>query len=310
MNKTILVSISCFEDTDLLKTVNNMIGHASNPDRIRIIAVIQTNDASKFRDLNRAVEAYIYPQSWAEGCGKARAAALRHYNGEDYFFQTDSHMRFTPRWDELLINELEGCPSERPILTTLPPGFVIKTEQLLSQDYHELKVINFYRHLPVVAGCAVPQFDPAQPIKQIPCIAGGVLFSRGKLCEELSYDPYMFFHGEELSTNLRLWSMGYDNFSPRFCFCFHAYRANNEDMHPNIDRFITKEHSMYLHERSLARVHVLTGIIQAKDVPVQEWLIELDKYSLGSVRTVKQWEERFGVSLKDQTFSPRLPTST
>jgi hypothetical protein len=302
-DKTILVSISCFEDTDIIKTVNNMLGHARNPHRIRIIAIIQTDDPSKFNELYGA-EKYMYPRAWAEGCGKARAAAIRRYAGEDYFFQTDSHMRFMPNWDEMLINELEKCPSERPILTTLPPGFVIKTEQLLGHGYHELRVFKFYRHLPVVAGHIIIDLDPRLPPKQIPCLAGGVLFSKGKLCEELKYDPYMFFHGEELSTNLRLWTMGYDNFSPRFCFCWHAYRANNEDMHPNIDHYITKEHSMYMHERSLARVHVLSGVLKPEEVKDPDWLVDLDVYGLGTVRTVKQWEEKFGISLKNETFPP------
>lgn len=302
--KTLLVSIACFEDTDIAKTVADIYAKAANPGRIRVVVILQSDTPELFKPHLSQAEVYVYPTSWAAGCGKARAAALRRYNGEDYFFQTDSHMRFEQDWEQLLIDELDQCPSEKPILTTLPPGFVIATGQLRPKAYNELRYFQFFRHLPLAIGVTVPlehYVRTSVPVQVAP-VAGGVLFSRGGLCKELAYDPYMFFHGEEHSTNMRLWTMGYDNFAPRFTFCYHAYRADQEG-HSKVDRIMTVQKTSVLHERSVIRAQVLTGILPKEEADPLA-LIDLDKYGLGAQRTIAQWEERFKVSLKRQTFPP------
>ena len=301
--KTILVSIACYEDIDVLKTVADLYEQAAYPARIRTVVILQTRDPAKYKPLSQA-ELYAYPLSWAAGCGKARAAAIKRYNGEDYFFQTDSHMRFEQGWDQLLIDELESCPAEKPILSTLPPGFVIKTGEKRPKAYNHIRIYSFYRHLPLTIGVTIPMehYVRTELPQSSPGIAGGVLFSRGLLCRELAYDPYMFFHGEEHSTNMRLWTRGYDNFTPRFTFCYHAYRTDQID-HTTVDTLMSVEQTSALHERSVVRAQVLTGCLPAEQA-LPEHLIELDRYGLGTERTIAQWEERFGVSLQQETFPP------
>ncbi len=40
-----------------------------------------------------------------------------------YYLQIDSHMRFAHHWDDFLISELRACPSNKPVISTYPPGY-------------------------------------------------------------------------------------------------------------------------------------------------------------------------------------------
>jgi hypothetical protein len=40
-----------------------------------------------------------------------------------YYLQIDSHMRFAHGWDDFLISELKACPSDKPVISTYPPGY-------------------------------------------------------------------------------------------------------------------------------------------------------------------------------------------
>ncbi len=42
---------------------------------------------------------------------------------QEYYLQIDSHMRFLQDWDELLIQQLNSCPSQKPVLSTYPAGY-------------------------------------------------------------------------------------------------------------------------------------------------------------------------------------------
>ena len=53
----------------------------------------------------------------------ARHLAQGLWQGEDYFLQLDSHMRFRPGWDVYLLETLRRCPSARPVLSTYPIGY-------------------------------------------------------------------------------------------------------------------------------------------------------------------------------------------
>ncbi len=47
----------------------------------------------------------------------------KHTNTPRYYLQIDSHMRFAHHWDDFLISELRACPSDKPVISTYPPGY-------------------------------------------------------------------------------------------------------------------------------------------------------------------------------------------
>lgn len=300
MVKTILVSIICFEDLDVLKTVADLYATASHPQRIRTSVILQTDTPELFRGLEHYAEVIYYPASWAEGCGKARAEAFKQHQDEDFFFQIDSHMRFERHWDDLLITEAVECPSDKPILTTLPTGFVIATEQKHEACYNIITFREFYRHVPCTWGMhtLIRDYAPTPKPETTPFLAGGCLFAPGSIAK-IGCDPGMYFHGEEHSLNMRLWTHGYDNFAPRFSYIYHAYRVDQIN-HVTLQSKIDPHRDRELAERSLARVQVLTGVKKRSEVPAH-YLDSIDDYPLGTARTVADWEQHFGFDLKKQT---------
>jgi hypothetical protein len=57
------------------------------------------------------------------GYGWSRAEVQKLYGAEDYHLLIDSHSWFTQDRDENLIAQLEGEPSNKPLLTTSSPPF-------------------------------------------------------------------------------------------------------------------------------------------------------------------------------------------
>lgn len=303
---SLFISIVCFKDRDLPNTVRNMLRMAADPDQITIGIILQEDEEflHLFDDLHKIknVKMKMYPSSWAQGCGKARAEAQRLYDGQDYFYQSDSHMRFVPGWEKLLIDELKGLPP-KSILSTLPPGFMPLTEVLDSPSYNEMVFKHFFRNLPIHTAKSYPLTRVPSTPKPTPFLAGGVLFAPGHICD-MEFDPYFYFHGEEFTMNLRLWTRGYTNYSPRFHFCWHSYRLPNSkhsvfihELDPALDRF--------LHERSMSRYHMIAGLKNSSDLPADH-LIEIERYGLGSERSVKSWEETYGMWLATESINPNI----
>lgn len=56
----------------------------------------------------------------------ARQMIQRHYNGETYQMQIDSHNRFVKDWDIIVINQLHSCDGgEYSVLSAYPFGFAM-----------------------------------------------------------------------------------------------------------------------------------------------------------------------------------------
>ena len=60
----------------------------------------------------------------SRGVAWARFLAQALWRGEEYFFQTDSHMRFEKGWDTLLIEDIESCPGEKSVLASCAPPYL------------------------------------------------------------------------------------------------------------------------------------------------------------------------------------------
>lgn len=303
MAKSIFISIVCFKDPDLVKTVRNMFRMAAYPERLTIGIILQEDEENLhiFKDLTKMknVIMKVFPTSWAGGCGKARAEAQKLYAGQDFFYQSDSHMRFDPGWDKMLEDEL-GLLPPKSILSTLPPGFDPVTEQRDHPTYNEMVFYYFFRNLPLHVAYSYSLQGPMPDVpKPTPFLAGGVLFAPGSICD-MKFDPYFYFHGEEFTMNIRLWTRGYTNYSPRFNFCYHSYR-NVHTPRVTLLQHIDPTRDVFLHERSMSRYQHLMGFTKRSKLPA-EHLVEIDEYGLGTERSVRSWEETYGIWLKDEAI--------
>ncbi|KAL7518109.1 hypothetical protein ACHAWX_005439 [Stephanocyclus meneghinianus] len=187
----------------------------------------------------------------------ARHLAQTLHLGEDYVLQIDSHMRFRPNWDAYLIHQLQKChmPTSlgtprmtkdsnnkpRAVLTAYPPnydapdgpgpnaetrgtvlvpwkfgvdGMLRQKGRLLRPGYTNNELSN-------------PGSDRND---NIPCLlfAAGFNFFHSTLLDCCPYDHKLhgLFFGEEISMAVRLYTHGYDLFSPPLTVCYHQWKRN------------------------------------------------------------------------------------
>ncbi|MFP4398092.1 MAG: GlcNAc-transferase family protein [Desulfonatronovibrio sp.] len=298
--KTIFVSIASYRDPDCINTVESLLENAVYPERVFMgicwqfvpkeePALLQLFE---YQDKIRQVS---LPARFSRGPCLARHLAQQLWQGEDYYFQIDSHMRFVPGWDEKLLTLLGQCPSSRPVLSTYPlaytPGDSFARDALVKirpRYFDEQGVL--HQHSALIT---MPD-QPPEPSSAY-FISAGMLFAPGRVIREVPYDPHIYFAGEEISLALRLWTHGWDIFNPNAVIGYHNYQKDT----------LRKRHWedqaewSWLNRISTARVRFLTGqSIQAS----ADSLMDMDKYGLGSFRTVKDYQIASGLDFAARTW--------
>lgn len=114
---SILIIIPAYEDFDLPRTVEDAIGKAYQPERLRFVIGLQyeTVDVSWFVDKYKDDDRFTfvnYEISTRPGVNKIRHDLSQHHNGEDYLLLIDSHMVFLGYWDQILINRYSDMQKE------------------------------------------------------------------------------------------------------------------------------------------------------------------------------------------------------
>jgi len=142
-------------------------------------------------------------------------------------------------------------------------------------------------------------FGPGEkpPVKPVPgaFVSGNFLFGPSKIITEVPYDPFLYFYGEEISMSARLWTHGWDLFAPNEVVIYHQYIRKGEPRHWG-------HHTEWWMRDKLAhaRVRHLLGTELSSDPEVT---VELEKYGLGSKRSVAEYERFCGVNFKAKTIS-------
>lgn len=130
-NKTIYVAIAAYRDEEVVSTVHSLYLNAKNPDRIFVgIGLVYNDYDSEFwKVLERYPNVKIDVQKSSidtVGLGRQRASANSFYNKENYYLQTDAHMRFDMHWDDLYIHQFENLKllgESKPLITGYPRGY-------------------------------------------------------------------------------------------------------------------------------------------------------------------------------------------
>jgi hypothetical protein len=293
----IFIQIASYRDPQLVPTLRDLLRRAKNPAALRFGICRQFDCRDGFDDLgpftrDRRFRVLNVPHQQSRGTCWARRLAQQFYAGEDFTLQIDSHMRFARNWDETLIRMLrqltDECGTQRPILTTYPPGF--QPNRPPDADRQEPPGwIVFHRFEPDGALVTRPAALLGWQQMRYPVrgrfYAGGFAFTLGRFCADVPYDPHLYFIGEEISMAVRAFTHGYDLFHPHRSVVWHYYgRAGSKrhwDDHPD------------WHVRNgvaLARMRRLLGMERGAD---QE---AFGRFGLGRVRSLRDYERFAGVS--------------
>lgn len=282
----IYVAICSYRDPELQPTVADLFGKARHPQSINVGVVRQLKPEDvALRFSHERVRFISMDAADARGVGYVRNAVMNLYDTEDYILQIDSHMRFAQDWDVRMIAQLERCPTRQPILTTYPGGYERPDRITCTQPC--FLAANAFEPNGIPSQRGIPMEPPAMP-KRTALVAGGFIFGPAQWAGDVRCDPALYFHGEETSMAVRLWSHGWDAYGPAEPLLWHLYEHGTRPLH-------WQDHPTWgaLNDASVARVRALVeGRIGVQDM-----------YGLGRARTVAEYQQFSGIDFIRRTIA-------
>ncbi|KAI8822782.1 GlcNAc-domain-containing protein [Chytriomyces cf. hyalinus JEL632] len=240
---TIFVSVASYRDPACTATINSIFAKAAFPSRV-FVGLVQQNDESDTDCLDtEAFDGSPYLQnirtirinsSDAKGPTYARYLCASLYHGETFFCQIDSHMTFVDKWDTICIEmmrelqQLHGVA--KPILSHYPRELKDEADYMKMEETERYKVPtickSFFNERGMISFKGAQFVDTKREMyTETPFMAAGFLFTIGRVLKEVPFDPTLdyVFVGEEILHSVRMWTHGYNIFTPRENVIFHEY---------------------------------------------------------------------------------------
>ncbi|EED91807.1 predicted protein, partial [Thalassiosira pseudonana CCMP1335] len=231
---SVFLSVASYRDEFCPGTLNEAFSKARNPENLFVGLVQQnceenSNEGKKYCN-NGQIRLLKMKETESLGPYMARYFASKMWMGEQWYMQIDSHMTFAQDWDALSIEMLNNAPSDKPVISHYPPphtadlvekskvaaprlcGPVFATSELEAQI---IRLEGSYNYDSVKL--SIPRFAPF--------VAAGYLVAHSDILREVPFDPFLpyIFMGEETILSARLWTSGYDIFSPTISLLGHHY---------------------------------------------------------------------------------------
>lgn len=234
----IFVSVASYRDTELTKTINSLISNSASPNNLRVVVLSQDHPKRhpKFPQFKN-VEVIEMNFKDARGAGYARKIIMDKYDGEDFFFQIDSHMRFAKNWDTKLLDMMKWAQKDakthKIILSQFAAPYTIHTGE---REYYPKNDKDFWDSVSwtsVVntwygawAGNREEIKDKTNPCPSHTVLAG-YIFAHGDFAKEIPYDERITFMGEELCIAIRAYTRGWKIYAPNEMLIWHFYKRKD-----------------------------------------------------------------------------------
>lgn len=294
----IFCSVASYRDKQCPLTVSNMIATARYPENLVICICQQNNndvDIDCIKDYENVKNATIkiirLTDKQAQGPCWARFLIQQEWQGEEYFLQIDSHMRFVQDWDVKCLNDLYQLP-EKSCLTNYVSNFDLETGESDQTNplRGPLKIVN---HETTDDGFFRVNSDYTSNINK-PLLAYGwsacFSFSKSNILHDAPYDAHahFLFFGEEMDIWARLFTNGWMVYAPSEPICFTNFdRSYRPTFWENPDQNATEY---------LARLRLYYKFGYLEDIP-EQLKIQFDGYELGKEKT---WQEFLEFCLDEQ----------
>jgi glycosyltransferase involved in cell wall biosynthesis len=298
----IFIQIASFRDEDVLLTIRSALENAANPQRLTFGICLQYDPSDKvlpqyFDGLNNPnIRVLRVLAADSLGAGFARNMAQQLWSGEEYVLQIDSHMRFSLGWDQYLLNLLNIVESN-VVVSAFLPRFK-PPNNLEEMAGSSLSIIaSFFGHYDSpqiihLAGCLRKEREP-WILRKSPFILANFVFASAEVFSKVPIDPHFGFYGDELSYSARLWTHGYDVVQPEKVIAYHYWDK------PDTYKRSYKGYGSNS-KKSFERINHLLGL---KSVEDPSSTVELEHYSLGSVRTLDSFYTFAGINMNDRTLA-------
>lgn len=309
----IFISIASYRDSELIPTIEDCISQAKNPRNLVFGISREFHPDDGFDDLSKYKKRKsfkIIETNYKKSLGvcSARHNIQKFYDGEEYYFQLDSHHRFDKDWDVHLkkyINDLKSQGYKKPLLSSYLPSYDpdIKGENRLN-DVWRTYIDRFMPEGPVfIFPESINDWQNVSNPEKARFISGHFIFCDGSFVNEVPYDPNLYFHGEESSLAVRAYTHGYDLFHLPKPLVWHHYTREGRKRHWDDD-----SKWLNLNKKSFLRYRQLFGMdgLKRKNFP---------KYGLGKERSLDDYEKYSGIRFKDRkihqdTLDRKVPPIT
>lgn len=303
----IFISIASYRDPLLQTTVEDAYRNATYKDNLVFGVVDQSYERETFDmthlPFKNQIRYHRVDPLYARGACWARNVAQSLWNNEEFYLQLDSHTLFEPGWDKTLIDYYADLSKyhESPVITAYPHAFSVE-----NNDIKQLKKNKFSGSLTLVAGegfagdtdmyvhTKASILSYTTPVHGY-LISGNFLFTKGKVVEDVPYDPFLFFSGEEHSWALRLWTSGYNIFHvpnvPLYTHYGRDYRTTIWG-----DTRVEAARPVKWWQLDMRSKNRLGDIVTGKDV---------GRYGLGNVRQLNEYIALTGIDYHNRTLHPK-----
>lgn len=309
-NKTIFVGIPSYRDPECGKTVLDLFKKAGNPERV-FVGIFQQNtlndidvfDTYGLKKYIKQIKLLTISSENALGNCFARSKIQEElYEKEDYYLGIDSHMLFVNKWDEMLINEINLCPTpKKAILTCYPNDYDMKKRNVIPIELKP-KFLSFrsfyYRNGFIQLVSNEFANIPSKPQRSL-FWAGGFHFSEGRIIKIVSDDPSYknTFIGDEIAMAIRFFTHGFDFYAPTSNIVFHLK-----------DRTYRKTFTEYMMGNKLKKKKFIALRKKSWNLIKSLWKKPFkgeSKYDVGSKRTIDELQQFIGIDLSKHVFEDR-----
>jgi hypothetical protein len=224
----IFISLAAYRDPDLVNTVRSFYENANNKERL-FFSLVSHEDENNVFDFSFVPTNQISYQKidykLADGACSGRHLANSLLSDKyKFFLHTDSHSRAKHNWDTLLINEYNKCAvkwGEDYIFTKYPHGFTKEWDttgvgkDIINLDNETMhKIAPFWDDTECVYLLKWVELEDLEYGDRVYGFAANFAFGSVKAFTKAIYDPYLYFHGEEISLGIRLSVKGVNLVAP------------------------------------------------------------------------------------------------